>query len=244
MILLIFSASTMRTWVWQKLLKLRPQAVEFYRIKVNNGSTTWFLLYYWLPMGRLIDIMGGGKKHSGVWYAARCSSVRGSHTLNNWHEKVESTVAASHWSNQCCSFASTWCGQWCGNVETCGWFAIVVTRRAGARVIWFASRYAFITWLVIKDNFFTGARIQRLNLIQLCLLCEEPVETWNHLFVVCPCSFMIWVNIMEDLLGVRCLVHIQTGIRCMVFHVTGTIILLSTCLFGFSEDDFIMFGKN
>lgn len=46
------------SWVWRKLLKLRPIAYECIRFEVRNGVTVHFWFDNWLEMGRLIDITG------------------------------------------------------------------------------------------------------------------------------------------------------------------------------------------
>ncbi|CAL9248187.1 unnamed protein product, partial [Arabidopsis halleri] len=35
---------------------------------------------------------------------------------------------------------------------------------------------------------------------QPCLLCGEPDETRDHLFFACPYSFMVWIQVVGDLL--------------------------------------------
>ncbi|WZZ82343.1 hypothetical protein YC2023_102915 [Brassica napus] len=53
-----FTCSTKSSWVWRKLLRLRPLTSQFPRARVNDGESTVFWSDYWHPMGRLIDIVG------------------------------------------------------------------------------------------------------------------------------------------------------------------------------------------
>lgn len=46
------------SWVWRKLLRLRPLAAQFIRMQIKNGQITLFWSDPWLPGGRLIDIVG------------------------------------------------------------------------------------------------------------------------------------------------------------------------------------------
>ncbi|KAG7571789.1 Endonuclease/exonuclease/phosphatase superfamily [Arabidopsis suecica] len=50
--------TTLGSWQWRKLLKLRPLAVDFVSHEVRNGHHTFFWFDKWLPMGRLIDQVG------------------------------------------------------------------------------------------------------------------------------------------------------------------------------------------
>ena len=46
------------SWIWRKLLKLRPLAYQFIRYQVNDGHTAFFWFNDWLQMGKLMDITG------------------------------------------------------------------------------------------------------------------------------------------------------------------------------------------
>ena len=49
---------TKGSWIWRKLLKLRPLAYSFFRCEVRDGATTHLWFDNWLDRGRLIDITG------------------------------------------------------------------------------------------------------------------------------------------------------------------------------------------
>lgn len=49
---------TKGSWIWWKLLKLRPLAYSFLRCEVRDGANTHFWFDNWLDRGRLIDITG------------------------------------------------------------------------------------------------------------------------------------------------------------------------------------------
>lgn len=54
-----------------------------------------------------------------------------------------------------------------------------------SKVVWFSHevpRYAFITWLAVKNRLSTGDRMQSWGQIQGCLFCGEPNETRDYLF--------------------------------------------------------------
>ena len=72
-----------------------------------------------------------------------------------------------------------------------------------SKLIWFkqgVSRYAFITWLAIKDRLSTGTRMRDWGIVQGCLLCGEPEESRDHLFFACPYTYGIWLQVIGSLL--------------------------------------------
>ncbi|CAN7019388.1 unnamed protein product, partial [Brassica oleracea var. botrytis] len=46
------------SWVWRKLLKLRPIAYDCIRYEIRNGEAVYFWFDNWLEMGKLLDITG------------------------------------------------------------------------------------------------------------------------------------------------------------------------------------------
>lgn len=61
------SESTKGSQVCRKLLGLHHLASQFIQVQVKNGESKMFWLDYWLPMGRLIDIVGdSGPQRLGV----------------------------------------------------------------------------------------------------------------------------------------------------------------------------------
>ena len=72
-----------------------------------------------------------------------------------------------------------------------------------SKLIWFKQgvpRYAFITWLAIKDRLSTGTRMRDWGIVQGCLLCGEPEESRDHLFFACPYTYGIWLHVIGYLL--------------------------------------------
>lgn len=57
-------------------LRLWPLASQFIRVQVKNGESTMFWSDYWLPMGRLIEIVGdSGPQRLGVGRQAKVADV-------------------------------------------------------------------------------------------------------------------------------------------------------------------------
>lgn len=46
------------SWTFRKILKLRPKALPFLRIKIGNGENTFFWRDPWTPFGSLFTFLG------------------------------------------------------------------------------------------------------------------------------------------------------------------------------------------
>ncbi|XP_013673935.1 uncharacterized protein LOC106378333 [Brassica napus] len=50
--------SSLGSWMWKKLLKLRPLASQLTRVDIRNGSVTSFWYDHWSSLGKLLDLTG------------------------------------------------------------------------------------------------------------------------------------------------------------------------------------------
>ncbi|KAG7599341.1 Reverse transcriptase zinc-binding domain [Arabidopsis suecica] len=50
--------TTLGSWIWRKLLKLREEIRPFLRVEIGNGENASFWYDCWLPMGRILDVTG------------------------------------------------------------------------------------------------------------------------------------------------------------------------------------------
>lgn len=76
----------------------------------------------------------------------------------------------------------------------------------GYKEIWFphaTPKYAFITWLLIKNRLTTGERMLNWNqnVNSSCVFCDESIETRDHLFFQCPYSNKVWKDLVLGLLS-------------------------------------------
>lgn len=72
-----------------------------------------------------------------------------------------------------------------------------------SQLVWFAQgvpRYAFITWLAIKDMLSTWVRMRASGRVQGFPFCGEPEETREHLFLACPYTYGLWLQVIGSLL--------------------------------------------
>ncbi|XP_013628130.1 PREDICTED: uncharacterized protein LOC106334389 [Brassica oleracea var. oleracea] len=208
------------SWMWPKLLKLRPLVYEFMRFEVNDGRTAFFWFDDWLRMGRLIDITGNvGTCYLGIARNARVSDaarqsewrVRGQRS-RHYHElhacilaepvpdeeRGRDVVLWKHSDDNyktCFSSAKTW-DQIRDRRPVVFW----------SKSIWFTQgvpRFSFIVWLAVKNRLSTGDRIRAWGIQQGCVLCGERDETRDHIFFACPYSFTVWDTLTNRLTGSR-----------------------------------------
>lgn len=72
--------------------------------------------------------------------------------------------------------------------------------------IWFAfntPKYSFMAWLAILNRLATGDRVQQWNTSNpsSCVLCNDPMESRNHLFFSCNFSESVWKGLTQKLLA-------------------------------------------
>lgn len=211
---------TKGSWIWRKLLKMRPLAYQFFRFEIGNGRKAFFWFDDWLRVGKLIDITGAvGTRYLGVKRKARvCDAVlnlqwnvkgqrsRYFHALHDTiqNEPVpepmrgEDVILWRHSNDDYHDSFST----------TKTWNQIRQKRDevSWSSSIWLAQgvpRYAFIAWLAVKNRLPTGDRMRTWGIIQECALCGERDETRDHLFFACPYAYTVWNRLARRIIGPR-----------------------------------------
>ncbi|XP_013728309.1 uncharacterized protein LOC117134395 [Brassica rapa] len=207
----------MGSWAWRKLLKFRPLAKNFLLMDVKDGATARFWTDLWFPKGRLIEIAGelGTQKlgisrdmricdvlREGQWRFRRCrdrhiqslvTEIRTFQlTLTDGRDEVLWKRGANDYGTKFHS-SETW-DQIRVHKDTVIW----------SKIVWFPQgvpRFAFITWLAVKDRLATGHRTRRWGQPEHCLFCGEPDETRDHLFFACPYTFTLWLKMVGNLFG-------------------------------------------
>ncbi|KAG7585320.1 Reverse transcriptase domain [Arabidopsis thaliana x Arabidopsis arenosa] len=211
------SEGTLGSWIWRKLLKLRPLAASLMCMEVKNGNSTMFWWDNWTGAGRLIDIVGDiGPQHFGLSRHATVSEacINNQWTLRRARGQLYRTVIellspitppSPHagqdivkWMHKTGEYQSSFSSK-------CTWNLIrdTSTKVSWSTLVWFPQgvpRYSFITWLAVKDRLSTGQRMRRWGQIQFCPLCGERDETRDHIFFACPYVFAIWSTLCTPLL--------------------------------------------
>ena len=78
---------------------------------------------------------------------------------------------------------------------TCDWYKEVWYKYA-------TTKYFFILWTAMKERLATGDRMRHCSgsVDSSCVLCNEPLETMEHLFFECVYTAQIWKKLMEGVL--------------------------------------------
>ncbi|CAL9234465.1 unnamed protein product, partial [Arabidopsis halleri] len=76
------------------------------------------------------------------------------------------------------------------------------------RGVWFAHatpKYSFCVWLAAHNRLSTGARMVTWNrgASGTCALCQNHLETREHLFFSCPYGSRVWAALAKGLLKAR-----------------------------------------
>lgn len=164
--------STLGSWIWKKLLKLRDEVTPFIRVEIGNGENASFWFDSWLPHGRLIDVTGPtGPRLLGVPLAATVKDATG---LGGWTLRRTRSAQLYHlvqsirasplpqtsgkdkflWRTDSGDFVDQFNSRKTWN-QTREHHPIVSWRR----LIWFGQgipRCGFISWLAIQNRLSTG----------------------------------------------------------------------------------------
>ena len=162
------------SWAWLKFLRFQSLAKEFLRMDVKDGCTMRFWSDMWFPEGRLIEITGEfGTQMLGIKKDLRiCEVLRD----DEWKfcscrdRLIQSLVAEIHafqlkltdgrdevlWKRGNGEYGTKF-------VSSKTWHQIRQRKEKvqWSKIFWFPQgvpRYAFITWLAIRDRLSTGHR--------------------------------------------------------------------------------------
>ncbi|KAE8728090.1 hypothetical protein F3Y22_tig00004779pilonHSYRG00078 [Hibiscus syriacus] len=70
------------------------------------------------------------------------------------------------------------------------------------KIVWFPMhipKHSLISWMALLDRLPTRERLNHMGLITdcKCILCDEPLETRDHIFMLCPMANSIWKNVFS-----------------------------------------------
>ncbi|KAG7593824.1 Zinc finger CCHC-type [Arabidopsis thaliana x Arabidopsis arenosa] len=205
------------SWIWRKLLKYRGLAKQFHRVEVKNGENTSFWHDIWSDLGCLKEKLGErGCIDLGIPLSSTMREVlvmprRRKHrqsVLNLVEEEISKQRQNPRRDE---ADIALWKGKNSGyhkrfsTNET--WMQTRTAKQTmeGYKEIWFphaTPKYAFITWLVVKNRVATGDMMLswKQNAISSCVFCNEPIETRDHLFFNCPYSKRVWEQLVKGLI--------------------------------------------
>jgi len=87
--------------------------------------------------------------------------------------------------------------------------------------VWFPKstpKYSFITWIAVHNLLATGDRMLKWNAAVSgnCVLCDEDIETRDHLFFSCSYSPQVWSALTRNLLGQHYTTHWESLISILM----------------------------
>lgn len=205
------------SWMWGKILKYRQKAKDLYRVTVNNGKQTSFWYESWSELGCLIDIIGTrGFIDMGINREATVEDAMRNHRrrrhrdqifnlledeIMKYKEKAAREDDIGLWKEKENTFKRKFSSKSTWDLlrvrgDHCEW----------SNGVWFhyaTPKFAFLTWLAIQNRLATGDRMLSWsgNVNAVCSLCDENIETRDHLFFECRYSAEVWNNLTRGLMG-------------------------------------------
>lgn len=78
-------------------------------------------------------------------------------------------------------------------------------------------KFSFILWTALRGRLSTGDRMRHWdgNINVSCVLCNEPLETLEHLFFECSYSAQIWETLMKGILSDQFTLNWEEVLRLM-----------------------------
>jgi hypothetical protein len=218
------------SWVWRKLLALRPIVHPLLKISIGNGKSTSLWFDNWHPLGSLADKYGTSVFYdSGLPRDSKVAAViKGSHwafpitqTLELMEIKAQLPLLPSpigdkedhpKWTlttNGEFTISSLW-----NHLRT--HFPKVTWHKS----IWFSGhipKCSLISWVAIQNRLYTEDRLVMFGTksISCCSFCNGS-ESHNHLFFNCPFTSQVW----DQVLG---LINVSWSARawsCWIDHIS------------------------
>lgn len=202
--------SSLDSWVWRQLLKLRELGLRFIKPLLGNGQRVSFWFDPWTPFGKLITFLGPFGPcqlrvplHSSV--AEACNNTGWSIASPRSDKALELHIFLT--SIPCPVFSE--------DVDSYVWSTTAkeepkfsaaytwqdlrpsATVQTTANLIWFKGaipRNSFNMWVANMDRLPTRARLASwgLSVPTTCCLCSAYDETRDHLFMTCHYSTSVW----------------------------------------------------
>lgn len=210
--------STLGSWMWKKLLKMRPLAAQLTRVEVNSGSATSFWFDSWSPLGILFEFTGGrGCVELGIPIHATVERVVQTHRARRRRvpvfQQIECEIMTLKgrglnqlddiclWKRESGDYATVF-----STSQTWNLIREQKQKVHWSKGVWFPEatpKFSFMTWIAIHNRLATGVRVLRWNpqAIATCWLCNTDLETRDHLFFECEYSKIVWSGLTKDLAG-------------------------------------------
>ena len=196
-------------WTWRKLLNLRNTICHFIQHVIWNGRDTFLWFDYWLPLGSTHSSIHSQFGDRVIYDSGLPRYARVSEIINgeNWCWPIANSPDLIILKNSIPSSLvprpTTMDGVFWRASPT-GSFSIKAAYKSLApnsnKVVWhklvwypqFIPKASFILWLAIRGRLGTQDRLHISSTNPKCLLCNNQMETHNHLFFNCSVTSSIW----------------------------------------------------
>ncbi|KAG7592735.1 Reverse transcriptase domain [Arabidopsis thaliana x Arabidopsis arenosa] len=226
----IKETTTLGSWMWKKILKYRDVAASLCKHDVRNGAQTSFWYDDWSDLGKLVDVTGdrgiidmGISRHATVleaWTNRRRRRHR-VHFLNRMEEvlelkrnnqKQEKDVVL--WKGKNGVFKTSF-----STKDTWNHTRTTSNKVAWYKGVWFAKatpKHAFCVWLAVQNRLSTADRMIHWNrgVDGTCILCNNALETRDHLFFSCGFAAEIWEALAKNIYKSRYTTEWHTIVEC------------------------------
>lgn len=194
------------------MLKLRGLARKFISCTIGSGTTAWFWHDNWMPFGSLINHLGDeGPRSLRIPLNARVSEAcnrlgwvlappRSAQAVNLHIFLSTINLPSSSTAYDFFYFDDKPIGKYSSSKT---WEALRPRESAKdwADSVWFKGstpRHAFNFWVANLDRLPTLSRLASwgLQVTNRCSFCAATEKTWDHLFLYCRFSLVIWDSIL------------------------------------------------
>ena len=201
--------------MWRNFFKIRGLACQLCKVEVLNGKSTSFWYDHWSPLGCLMDQFGpqgqidtGIGQHDTVHIAMtkrRRRHHRSEGLLNVERQLLSLTRSEEEdvvlWRGKHDVYKSQFITR-----ETWNHIRPAREKVAWYKGLWFSQatpKFRFCSWLAQKNRLTTGDRMVMWNqgIDGSCVLCQQHLETRDHLFFRCAYSSSLWSRLMRQLMG-------------------------------------------
>ncbi|GKU97302.1 hypothetical protein SLEP1_g10467 [Rubroshorea leprosula] len=195
------------SWLWRKILSLRPAARYLIKHMIGNGENTFLWFDFWHPTGPLLEVYGQKiVQDTAIPLQAKLSQVVQG---NFWKWpparspellQIQIALCGNLYPNEAGEDSVIWLASPSRSFKigyTWNHLREKQAKMPWFRLVWFANsipKHSFMSWLAILHRLSTRARQKSWSphIDATCVLCGAENETRDHLFFSCSYSRTVW----------------------------------------------------
>lgn len=196
------------SWLWEKLVKIRPILEANIHFLIGNGISINLWLDPWSSLGVLVKQYGENvRRGSGMERKAKIADLVSSDSSHLIVLELHKRVSEAYRIDATKQDKVVW------RMEASREFSFKSARNSIWKknqifrmidILWFQDhipRHAFILWKLAYRRLSTEDRLSkfRINVDPNCSFCWNAQETYEHLFFSCQFSNRIWVEVLKSI---------------------------------------------